>query len=710
MRVSREKRYKMLLEHDVIVAEVIGGFPESVDDCDCFDVCSIPNDITPFSEFAHFLNDRTFPRIIQFAVRSDGKAYQALANRVLSSIDEYFDLVFSTTYGSVDQWNQLRDESMQWAQQFFSNVRDALPNIINNIQTSILNLFDQQRELIATRAGNLTRDEVQTGMILPPSAYRVRDFVKIAVYEEVMKVAASESMRASLVDIDEICNDHFLNRKKRNELLSMAKRHIQFWEISGEELNQRSFFAAILEHLVQVPEAISRIVSDIRTRFYTNWISENTTQYSLMDSLDRNAQLTNQTRRTQYAREYLIIVRQSIVEQKELFRRNLFAWVEAKQNEFNLLIKNGHQYAIQHMQDQERAHRLAEMYSEKFSKLECELIAAKDLVKFNGVRPVIYEDQLLGAGGFFNVYLAKWGDKENLAMKRQNLFTRDDNPYAAYIEAHYHRAITNTRQENIVPLLHLYYENDVLYIFMPRYRESLQKYLQTNMKTIKLDKVISFALVIANILNDLHENDFVHRDIKSGNVLLDDKEQCHLIDFGTAGKEARSRLFAGSIPLSPEMLVALKPQNRNSVVVYDGKANDIFCYGVFLYELLPKEEFDRPFQDDVRIPESLFEKKEIYPLPTDMNDYRQLIIDCLQHNPVERPYASEIVERLEELIRKCEGRRCVVCSERERAVRTLPCGHKILCQQCRRDLRAKDYHLCLMCKRLMRQDVTDNDS
>jgi serine/threonine-protein kinase len=698
----------MLLEHDVIANEIIGGLPESIDDCDCFDICTAPSIMTPFGEYAVLINEGTFRRIIQFAVRCDGNTYQSLADRILSSIDEYFDLVFSTTFGTESQWNQLRDEAIKWAERFFEKTQDTLPTIINTIQENILNLFDKQKESIATRAGSLTRNDDQISMKLPPSSYSVRDFVKVAVYEEVLKVAASESMKASLANIDQISNDSLLNNKKRNELLSMAKRHIQFWEISAEDLNRRRFFAIILEHLVRVPIKINRLVTSLRTRLYLDWYQEHPSQYEFLDALDTFANLTNQSRRQEYAREYLVKVRQSIVEQKPLFERNLSEWIERKRIQFYARINTGHQYAIAHMKERRKAHLLAEIYSDKFGKCECQLIAAKNLAKFNGIKPTIFENQLIGSGGFFNVYAATWADKQNLAVKRQNASSKGEYPYAAYMEAHYHRAITNTRQANVVPLLYLYYDNEELYIFMPRYKQSLQDYLQKNITEIKFDKVLSFALIIASILNDIHQNDLVHRDIKPSNILLDDDDQCYLSDFGTVGEGTTKKTIVGTLPLPPEILRAAMFQQQSLATVYDGKANDIFSYGVFLYELLPKREYSRPRAEAVYNAESLFQGGKILPLPSGMDDYEQLVLDCLEHTPEDRPTASTIIKRLEELIRRCEVKRCTVCLERERTVRTLPCGHKVLCQQCRNDLRSRNYDLCVVCKRLMNQDVYDD--
>ena len=401
-------------------------------------------------------------------------------------------------------------------------------------------------------------------------------------------------------------------------------------------------------------------------------------------------------------------MRQNIVKQNPLFKQNIYKWIEIKQSQFIARIRAGHQYAIVHLQQRIEAHLLTGKYTDKFAMLECRLIAAKDLAKFDGIKPIIFEDQRLGVGGFFNVHAAEWADKQNLAVKRQIPSTVEKYPETSYMEAHYHRAITNAHQKNVVPLSYLYYHNNEFYIFMPKYKRSLQKYLEENIATITFDKILNFALTIVTVIDGIHQNDHVHRDIKSSNVLLDNDDQCHLSDFGTVKAGALNSTLVGTLPVAKEVLNATVYQQQNISTVYDGKAVDMFAYGILLYELLPKKEFRRPNMSLVYAPKTLFEDEELRPLPADMQDYIQLILQCLDQNCEQRPTASMIVTRIKTLIQRNEIKRCKICSERSRTVRTLPCGHKVLCQQCRADLRSRNHDLCIVCKSLIQSDVHDD--
>ncbi|HEY5372848.1 MAG TPA: serine/threonine-protein kinase [Polyangiaceae bacterium] len=105
------------------------------------------------------------------------------------------------------------------------------------------------------------------------------------------------------------------------------------------------------------------------------------------------------------------------------------------------------------------------------------------------------------------------------------------------------------------------------------------------------------ALRIANQLCEaveyLHEQGFVHYDLKPGNVILCEDGTLRLIDFGTAHRTVTRRLaFAAAAPaiassdyVAPEQI--RRQRGRPSV--------DIYALGAMLYEMLTGHA---PFEDD----------------------------------------------------------------------------------------------------------------
>src|SRR5262249_19096690 len=100
----------------------------------------------------------------------------------------------------------------------------------------------------------------------------------------------------------------------------------------------------------------------------------------------------------------------------------------------------------------------------------------------------------------------------------------------------------------------------------------------------RLSFVQSAELVaaVAEALHHAHLKRLVHRDVKPANILLDEKEQPYLADFGLALKEQDFGRGAGLVGtpfyMSPE-------QARGEGHRVDGRC-DVFSLGVVFYQLL----------------------------------------------------------------------------------------------------------------------------
>ncbi|HTF89492.1 MAG TPA: serine/threonine-protein kinase [Planctomycetota bacterium] len=96
---------------------------------------------------------------------------------------------------------------------------------------------------------------------------------------------------------------------------------------------------------------------------------------------------------------------------------------------------------------------------------------------------------------------------------------------------------------------------------------------------------------VARGLQHCHENGVIHRDIKPENIVLDDKHQPRLIDFGLAKDGALEGLTeTGALAGTPHYM---SPEQARALGSAIDARTDIYSLGVVLYELI---SLKRPFE------------------------------------------------------------------------------------------------------------------
>lgn len=120
-----------------------------------------------------------------------------------------------------------------------------------------------------------------------------------------------------------------------------------------------------------------------------------------------------------------------------------------------------------------------------------------------------------------------------------------------------------------------------LYIVMPAYDgEPLDKMIEQGQLSVA--RALDIAIQIGEGLKAAHEQGIIHRDIKSGNIIITEEGQAVIMDFGLARRSDASKLTKtgqtpGTIPyMSPEQATGDEIDHRT----------DIWSLGVVLYEML----------------------------------------------------------------------------------------------------------------------------
>ena len=119
--------------------------------------------------------------------------------------------------------------------------------------------------------------------------------------------------------------------------------------------------------------------------------------------------------------------------------------------------------------------------------------------------------------------------------------------------------------------------------------QSLRK--KVDQGSFPLSTVLDIALQVVEGLDGAHRKGIVHRDIKSANIMLDERNRIKIMDFGLAklsgvSKFTRTGTTMGTLAyMSPEQAKGKDTDHRT----------DIFSFGVVLYEMITGQ---LPFEGD----------------------------------------------------------------------------------------------------------------
>jgi eukaryotic-like serine/threonine-protein kinase len=120
-----------------------------------------------------------------------------------------------------------------------------------------------------------------------------------------------------------------------------------------------------------------------------------------------------------------------------------------------------------------------------------------------------------------------------------------------------------------------------LFLVMPAYKgTSLDRKIEEG--PIDLREAAGIAIQIAEGLRAAHDNGIIHRDIKSSNIMITDKGQVKIMDFGLAQKNGTTRntrqdsVIGTVLYMSPE-------QARGDQI---DRRSDLWSLGVVLYEMV----------------------------------------------------------------------------------------------------------------------------
>ncbi|KAG0235131.1 hypothetical protein BGW42_005781 [Actinomortierella wolfii] len=249
----------------------------------------------------------------------------------------------------------------------------------------------------------------------------------------------------------------------------------------------------------------------------------------------------------------------------------------------------------------------------------------------------------IGAGGYGSVYHARWGTRK-VAIKLFSV-TKDEAHQAADIQREI-KLLEKLRDRYIIQFYGTtYHQNNLVLVMDFAEGGSLQRAIEK--RRLDWPAKIRIAQEITRGLAYIHHENILHRDLKSGNVLLSRHMEVKLCDFGLATVKVQSASkssgdsLKGTLRWMAPELFAKRPK-------YSTKS-DIFALGMVMWEMAA--DCTKPFKEhgDNAMIALLISRGEREDLPDDTpDDYRRTVEQCWESDPAMRPEASDMLKDDEE--------------------------------------------------------------
>ena len=266
----------------------------------------------------------------------------------------------------------------------------------------------------------------------------------------------------------------------------------------------------------------------------------------------------------------------------------------------------------------------------------------------------------IGQGGFGKVYRGTFEGKD-VAIKKIKLMNEDESTIDDIINE---MRIVVVFQHPRFPKFYGLWKNKNYYhlIFEFIKGPTLKDVYETMTKKEKLSVVAQ----LCQILFDIHQKKLFHRDIKPGNIMIEEGNVVKLIDFGISKIASKTVTYTGNqtgtVPyMSPEYFdvdideYLLENNENSSKPIPISSKLDIWSTGCLISEIFSgKAPWSNKCKNEYAIKKNLT-MGGAFPIPETIDDeVKEVIRKCTQKDPNQRCSANEVQEDIQKAMNKLD--------------------------------------------------------
>src|SRR3972149_6154148 len=211
------------------------------------------------------------------------------------------------------------------------------------------------------------------------------------------------------------------------------------------------------------------------------------------------------------------------------------------------------------------------------------------------------------------------------------------------------KVLAKLQHPHILPVFDFGEADDYTYIVMPFIESGTLANLMRG-EPLPLAQIRRVVSQVGDALDYAHLRGLIHRDVKPSNILIDERENCMLMDFGLA------KIVEGSIHLTTSGAIMGTPAYMSPEQGLGGRLDtrtDIYSLGVILYEMAVGRV---PYRAETPMAIIIKHINDPLPLPRTINGnlpepVERVILKSLTKNPKDRfGTAGEMVKALQAAI------------------------------------------------------------